>query len=170
MSLLTSEAWPVGLLNIFEHNRDNHSTFENRYRGPYDKLLNYCFGDGFTFYVGLHNPPVESRDSVDSDTLVLFVVFHKKSDSPVFFLEVKDDTWAQKAAFRLRADHQMRSRYGFMLSECPLPRLWGISVLGNSMWTYCGDKEAFSVDPKATPHPRASSRVLPPAYLDGEWE
>jgi hypothetical protein len=83
---------------------------------------------------------------------------------------VKDDTWAQKAAFRFRADHQMRSRYGFMLSECPLPRLWGISVLGTSMQTYCGDKEAFSVDPKATPHPRASSRVLPPAYLDGEWE
>ena len=61
----TDNAWPAGLLTIFEHGRAKHSTF-----GPYDKLLNYCFGSGFTFYVALQRPPAsDSRDTVD------FVVF-----------------------------------------------------------------------------------------------
>ena len=61
----TDNAWPAGLLTIFEHGRAKHSTF-----GPYDKLLDYCFGSGFTFYVALQRSPAsDSRDTVD------FVVF-----------------------------------------------------------------------------------------------
>lgn len=40
----TDNAWPAGLLTIFDHGRAKHSTFENRY---YDKLLNY-WGSPFT--------------------------------------------------------------------------------------------------------------------------
>ena len=167
MSFLAANAWPVGLLNIFEHDRANRLTFEDRYRGPYDKLLNYCFGNDFTFCVGLYPQPEESRED---DPLVIFVVFHTPSDSPVLFLEAKDDSWAQKAALRFRADCHMRDRYNFMLSECSLPRLWGISVLGTSMRAYCGDTKEFHVCPEYTQHPRDWSHVLPSACLKREWE
>src|SRR6266545_5133675 len=45
MPFSTDNSWPAGLLNIFEICRKVNSPLENRYYGPYDKLINYCFGD-----------------------------------------------------------------------------------------------------------------------------
>ena len=49
--------WPGGLLSIFEHARSKPAPFETSYYGPYDKLLNYCFGSDFNFYAAPQNPP-----------------------------------------------------------------------------------------------------------------
>ncbi|KAH7913344.1 hypothetical protein BJ138DRAFT_1059193 [Hygrophoropsis aurantiaca] len=167
MQFLTDYTWPVGLLTIFEHAHAKNTTFENRYFGPYDKLLNYCFGDSFTFYVAPQSPPRDDRqDAVDF--MVFFVVFDN-NDKPVMMVEVKDDDWAQKAELRHRADNLMRDRYALMLDECPTPRLWGLSLLGTSVRVYCGDKITYGVDPSAIPRPEPLKRVLPPTFLAEQW-
>jgi hypothetical protein len=121
MPFQTDNAWPAGLLTIFEHGRAKHSTFENCYYGPYDKLLNYCFGSDFTFYVAPQNPPAsDSHDTVD---FIVFLVVFNSDDEPVLIVEVKDDSWAQKAELRYRADKQMCDRYGLMLDDCPTPKV-----------------------------------------------
>lgn len=93
------------------------------------------------------------------------------NDKPVLLVEVKDDSWAQKAELRYRADKQMRERYALMLDECPLPRLWGLSLMGTSMRVYCGesgDTQSFDMTPPAIPRPEPSTRVLSPSFLAGE--
>jgi hypothetical protein len=142
--------------------------FENRYYGPYDKLLNYCFGDSFTFYVAPQNPPRD--DSRDAADFIVFLVVFDRNDKPVLIVEVKDDSWAQKAELRYRADVQMRSRYALMLDECPIPRLWGLSLLGTSMRVYCGDTQSYMVAPEAIPRPEPSTRILSPSFLADEWD
>ncbi len=169
MPFQQDNAWPAGLLTIFDHARAKHTTFENRYYGPYDKLLNYCFGDNFKFYIAPQSPPRDdSRDAVDF--IVFLVVFDVATDRPVLMAEVKDHSWAQKAELRYRADKQMRDKYALMLDECPLPRLWGLSLLGTSMRVYCGDTTSFDVTPPAIPRPEPSTRILSPNFLAGEWE
>jgi hypothetical protein len=59
-------------------------------------------------------------------------------DKPVLLVEVKDDSWIERAELRYRADDQMRSRYALMLEACPFPRLRGLSLLGTSARVYCG--------------------------------
>lgn len=76
---------------------------------------------------------------------------------PVLIVEVKDDSWAQKAELRYRADKQMRDRYGLMLDDCPTPRLWGLSVLGSG-------------NPSGYPSPKAFVARPLPIVLDGEWD
>ncbi|KAG8975423.1 hypothetical protein FRC05_005753 [Tulasnella sp. 425] len=166
MPFISADGWPVGLLTIFDHARAKRTSFESRYYGPYDKLLNYCFGDDFTFYVAPQNPPRDgSRDAVDF--IVFFVVFDS-DDKPVMVVEVKNDGWAEKAELRYRADSQMRDKYALMLDECPNLRLWGLSLLGTSVRVYCADKESYELQPPAIPHPDPS-RILLPTFLAGEW-
>ena len=81
----TDNIWPAGLLTIFEHKR-GASSLENRYYGPYDKLLNYCFGTGFAFYVAPQNP--QSDDSRETVHFVVVLVVFDKNDKPVLIVEV----------------------------------------------------------------------------------
>ena len=169
MPFESDNAWPTGLLAIFEHARAMKTTFERRYYGPYDKLLNYCFGDSFQFYIAPQNSTRDDSRDAAIDFIVSFIVFHR-SRKPVLMVEIKDDSWAQKAELRYRADKQMRERYALMLDECPLPRLWGLSLLGTSMRVYCGDTTSFEVDPPAIPRPEPATRVLFPTFLAGQWD
>ncbi|KAF8799606.1 hypothetical protein BYT27DRAFT_7201276 [Phlegmacium glaucopus] len=51
MPISTDTAWPAGLLTIFEICRQEPS-YENRFYGPYNKLLTYCFGpNSYTYFV-----------------------------------------------------------------------------------------------------------------------
>ncbi|KAF8522640.1 hypothetical protein BU17DRAFT_44635 [Hysterangium stoloniferum] len=166
MSFLTDNSWPAGLVTIFDHARAKH--VENRYYGPYDKLLNYCFGSNFTFYVAPQNPPTEkSRETVD---FIVFIVVFDQNDRPVLIVEVKDDSWLEKAEYRYRADQQLRDRYRFMLHDCPTPRLWGLSLLGTAMRIYCGHKDASSVAPATILSPEPVDRILPADFLAREWD
>ncbi|OCH90585.1 hypothetical protein OBBRIDRAFT_793139 [Obba rivulosa] len=99
MPFLSDNAWPAGLRTIFEHCGAEYSAFENRYYGPYDKLLNYCFGESFTYYVAPQSSRDDGGDAVDF--IVSFVVFGN-NDKPVL-VEAKGDAWAGKAELRHRA-------------------------------------------------------------------
>lgn len=164
MPFQSDDTWPAGLITIFNHARAKRTTFEHRYYGPYDKLLKYCFGESFTFYVAPQNPP---RDD-SCDAIDVFLVVFDSNDRPVLIAEVKDDSWIDKAELRYRADDQMRSRYALLLDECPLPRLWGLSLLGTSARVYCGDTTSFNVQPPAIVRSH-ESRILPKTFLAGEW-
>jgi hypothetical protein len=56
MPFFADKSWPASLVKVFESYRDKNKLLENRYYGPSDKLLNYCFGDSFTFFVRPQNP------------------------------------------------------------------------------------------------------------------
>ena len=71
------------------------------------------------FYVAPQN--AVTSDSCDTINFVVFLVLFNSDDKPVFIVEVKDDSWAQKAVLRYHADKQMRDWYSLMLDDCPTP-------------------------------------------------
>ena len=91
------------------------------------------------------------------------------NQQPVLIAEIKDDKWANKPHKRQRADAQMRQRYDQMLFNCPIPRLYELSLLGTSLRVYRGDKVTGEVTPDFFARPSAH-RVLPPDFLEGEWD
>ena len=167
MPFSTDSSWPAGLLKIFEICRKKTPTQESRYYGAYNRLLSYCFGDSFTFYVAPQHPPsdLQHRDAVDF--VVLLIVFDSDS-RPVLVAEIKDDGWAERAHTRLEADEQLRRRYDIMLHDCPIPHLWGLSLLGTSARVYCGQVVTGAVTPPRQARPR-DDYVLPPEFLAGQW-
>ncbi|KAF9490491.1 hypothetical protein BDN71DRAFT_1523203 [Pleurotus eryngii] len=136
MPFTTDAAWPAGLLKIFEICRHELQSLENRYYGPYNKLLTYCFQLCSLSLPGFPSkfPPRETVDSVVS--LIVFDIQRR----PALIAEIRDDAWATKADLRFKADNQMRQQYDSMLHDRPLPRLWGLSLLGTSLprllWRY----------------------------------
>lgn len=82
--------------------------------------------------------------------------------------EIKDDAWAHKADLRYSADEQIRRRYDAMLGDCPLPRLWGLSLLGTSLRVCCGTGFTETIEPDFVPRP-SPSRILPRGFLEGAW-
>lgn len=166
MPFSTDATWPAGLLKIFEICRNELQPLENRYYGPYNKLLTYCFGpDSFDFFVAPQSPPSEfsPRDTVD---FVVFLVVYDARRRPVLFAEIKDDAWASRADLRFKADDQMHQRYESMLFDSPIPRLWGLSLLGTSLRVYCGETASGDVTPAFSDRP---TRVLPRNFLEGAW-
>ena len=83
--------------------------------------------------------------------------------------DTKDDGWASIASARHKADEQLRRRYEVMLDTCPLPRLWGLSLLGTSARIYCGDVAARTITPRYQARPR-EDYILPLEFLKGEWD
>ena len=55
-----------------------------------------------------------------------------------------------------------------MLPNCPIPRLYGLSLLGTSLRVYCGDKVTGEVTPHFVGRPNVD-RILPPDFLGGQW-
>ena len=167
MPFSTDNSWPAGLLKIFELCRKEGQPYENRYYGPYTRLLAYCFGDSFTFFVGPQSAPSDlvPRETVD---FIVYVIVYDAAHRPVLMAEIKDDSWASNARNRLEADKQIRHRYKFMLHTCPLPCLWGLSLLGTSTHIYHGDVATGAITPPPQAHPHGD-RVPPPELLEGEW-
>ena len=136
MPFSTDTTWPAGLVTIFNVCRQELQPLENRYYGPYNKLLTYCFGpDSFEFFVAPQSPPSEfsPRDTVG---FIVFLIVFDAHRRPVLIAEIKDDAWTRKPDLRFKADDQMRQRYDFILADCPL---WGLSLLGTCHlrpWTH----------------------------------
>jgi hypothetical protein len=63
----------------------------------------------------------------------------------------------------------MRQRYDQMLPNCPIPHLYGLSLLGTSLRVYCGDKVTGKVTPHFIGRPNVD-RILPPDFLGGQWD
>ena len=82
--------------------------------------------------------------------------------------EIKDNGWASIANNRLQADEQLRRQYDAMPHTCPLPRLWGLSLLGTSARIYQGDVATGAITPPYQARPR-EDYVLPLEFLEGEW-
>ncbi|KAF8972306.1 hypothetical protein BDZ97DRAFT_1784118 [Flammula alnicola] len=83
MPFSVDTSWPQGLRQIFSICRQQSQPFENRYYGPYDKLLNYCFEtDSFRFFVAPQYPPSElsSRDALH---FVVFIMRSRMTDGLV---------------------------------------------------------------------------------------
>jgi hypothetical protein len=55
-----------------------------------------------------------------------------------------------------------------MLRDCPLPRLWGLSLLGTSLRVYCGDVVTGDVEPAFENRP-SPGRIFPRKFLEGAW-
>jgi hypothetical protein len=169
MSFSTDTAWPQGLRTIFDNCRQQHAEpFENQYYGPYIKLLSYCFGESFQFFVAPQNPlsDLAPRDTVDFG---VFLVVFDANHRPVLFAEINYDGWAHHASSRLEADDQIRLRYDEMLYDCPVPHLWGLSLLGTSLRIYCGTVATGAITPGFVPRPDPS-RLLPRDFLEGTWD
>ncbi|KAK0449377.1 hypothetical protein EV421DRAFT_1411445 [Armillaria borealis] len=169
MPFSTDTNWPQGLSKIFSICRQQNQPFEYRYYGPYDKLLNYCFEtDSFQFFVTPQHPPSELSAS-DAVSFIVFIVVFNEQRQPVLLAEIKDDGWAGKPDFHLAADKLVRRRYDSMMPECPLPRLWGLSLLSTSLRVYRGDIATGSLQPEYQAHPDLN-RILPLNFLEGEWD
>ncbi|KAF8835709.1 hypothetical protein BDN67DRAFT_403386 [Paxillus ammoniavirescens] len=121
----TDNSWPTGPLKIFESCRDLNKPLENPHYGPYDKLLNYCFGDSFTFFIAPQNPP---GYGAARGAALSFSVVRDEARHPFLIAEIKGDSWAKHAGRRLEAD-QLRRRCDVMLDARLLPCLWGLSLL-----------------------------------------
>ncbi|KAJ7645019.1 hypothetical protein B0H17DRAFT_1022901 [Mycena rosella] len=130
-------------------------TLEHRYYGPYDKLLNYCF-DGFDYFVAPQAPPRD--DTTETVDFVVYLVVMDQRRQPVFLIEVKDDPHLTAPSKRAAADQQMRARYDDLLYNCPLPLLYGLSIMGTNMHVYIGDRNHDSQSSRSRP-PRIASLI-----------
>ena len=157
-ALSTSDTnWPQGLLNIFNISRNQNTSLDSRYYGPYDRLFNYAVIEGsFTFFFTPQIAPDETsaRDAVD---FVVFMVVLNQEQKPVLFVEIKDDGWADKSNRRQRADTLMRHRYDQMLFDC-LP----------FVFTSIVEIRSGEITPDFVGRPHAN-RILPLNFLEGQW-
>ena len=81
--------------------------------------------------------------------------------------EIKDDGWANKVDLRFKANEQMRQWCNPTVGDCPLPRLWGLGLLGTSLRVYCNDVVTGEVEPAFETRP-STTRVLR-NFLEGAW-
>ncbi|KAF5312080.1 hypothetical protein D9619_002545 [Psilocybe cf. subviscida] len=169
MSFLTDTAWPAGLLKIFDICQQQPSPANQLY-GPYTKLFSYCFGNSFDFVVTPVDPPSELSSSDDAESTAALVVFRVDvQPRPVLLAEIKDGVWLTRADLRFKATEHMRQRYEAMVGECPLPRLWGLSLLGTSLRVYCSDVATGDIKPAIEGRP-SPGRALPSDFLEGAWD
>jgi hypothetical protein len=171
MPFSTDTNWPEDLLKIFNVCRGQNTLmmpFEARYYGPYDRLLNYAMvEDTFAFFLAPQTPPDDNSLCYTKDLVVFFVVFDQQQ-KPVLFAVIKDDGWATTPVMRQKADTLMRHVYDDMLDDCPIPRLYGLSLLGTSLCVYCCDKDTLMVTPRLVCRPDVN-RTLPCDFLGEQW-
>jgi hypothetical protein len=139
--------------------------FESRYYAPYNTLLDYALRDvPFTFPVAPLKAPPDDIFPYEEVPVYCLVVSNLEQ-KPVLFVDIKDDSWANEPYRRVLADFQIRKRYDQLMFNCPIPRLYGLSVLGTSLRVYCGDKATEQLTPDFVDRPN----VLPSNFLEGEW-
>ena len=169
MPFSTDANWPQGLLNIFDVARNQNTSIESRYYGSYDRLFNYAVIEGsFNFFLAPQTSLDETsaRDAVD---FVVFMVVLNQKQKPVLTAEIRDDRWANGPDKRQRADTQMRQRYDQMLLSCPIPRLYGLSLLGTSLRVCCGDKVTGKGYTSLCRPPQCGSYFATRLLGGGEW-
>jgi hypothetical protein len=164
---LTDTAWPNGLLTIFQNCCESRELLEYRYYGPFIKLLSYCFGEGYEFFVAPYISIYDLHNKI-VDLPLLLTVFDAKR-RPVLVMDIKDDKWAGSACRRIRADELMRLRLCDMHSDCPISRLWGLSLLGTSLRVYKVHCDATGdITPTFQARP-SQSHALSDDFLEFGW-
>ena len=134
MPFSTDTNWLPGLLNFFNISRNQKLPPESRYYGPYDRLFNYALIEGsFTFSLTPQIEPEEMSAPHDvADSVELFVILNQVQ-KPVLIVDIQDDSWVNKPYTRQRANIRMCRWYNEMLYDCPIPRLYGLSLFGTSL-------------------------------------
>jgi hypothetical protein len=126
----------------------------------------------FNFFLAPQTAPDE-LDPWDPVYLGLFMAVLNQEQKPVLIAEIMFDSWVNSPHYRQRADTQMRHWFDQMLQNCPLPRLYGLSLLGTSLRVYCADKATGLVTPQFVGHPdpvQILPRNLPSNFLEGQWD
>ncbi|KAF9477781.1 hypothetical protein BDN70DRAFT_880799 [Pholiota conissans] len=167
MPFSTDTSWPPGLLKMFEACRNKPEDY--CFYGPYDKLLNYCFGDNFNFYVLPQNSLENDRMmdfGLNNFAAFLFVVDRERR--PVLIAEIKDPKWETSANYRFEADKQLRHWISFWADYCVLPSLWGLSLLGTSVRVYSDDFATRYITPLYQRRP-CEDCLIPKEFLKDEW-
>lgn len=126
------------------------TTIENKYYGAYDKLLNGVFDTSATDYIvepqyalpeAFQAPGVPSVDFVVTYVVAL-------DEQPVFFLEIKPPGHINFVSTRIAADAQMRSRFASFYDVIPMPKLHGISVMGQRLAFYSMERATGHIVPE----------------------
>ncbi|KAJ7781838.1 hypothetical protein DFH07DRAFT_1055407 [Mycena maculata] len=164
MPFETDTKWPDRLVTIFTVSRRIPGSLEDCYSGPYDKMLNYCFGEGFDFFVAPQVPPAD-----ETRKTVIYLLVLDKNGLPVLIIEVRDDSHHRNPSKRDAADTRIRSRFDELLFTCPLPTLHGLSLLGTRMRVYTGNTASMELIPPNVERP-ATGRVLDPSFLANQWD
>lgn len=99
--------------------------------------------------------------------LVLYLIVFDARCHPVLIADIRDDGWVNRADLRCRADYQIRRRFDSIYQNCPLPRFWGLSLLGTSLRVY-GDADTRNIEPRFIDRP-SPSRALPRDFLGDGW-
>jgi hypothetical protein len=173
MPFSTDTKWPQGLLNIFEIYRDGKHS--RRDVGHYNGLSNYAIGGDFTFFVDSHPAyNVTLPDySIPWPFSTLLVVKTQERQS-VLFAEIIRDEWANDTYCRESAHAQMCRRLNQILPDCPIPRLYGLSLLRTSLCIYCADTVTRRITCHSIPDTHHTLHnpdvdILPSDYLQGHW-
>ncbi|KIJ34863.1 hypothetical protein M422DRAFT_34943 [Sphaerobolus stellatus SS14] len=155
--------WPVTLRTILKTSREENASLE----GLYTTLFNYsfCSGDNLSYFVAAEDKPEEDLNHAGCDFIVFLVDEKEESLKPVLVAEIEEDSWVSSANTRLKADQRMRNRFDRMLRQCPLPQMYGLSLLGTSLRIYRADVATGQVDPISKGDPDSLSDNL----LEGEW-
>jgi len=90
------------------------------------------------------------------DFVVTYVV--AMDEKPIFFLEIKPPGHVNDISCRIAADDQMRDRFRGLYDLTPLPRLHGISAMGQRLAFYSLDKSNGNVDPEYVE--RSRTRIM----------
>ena len=141
-------------------NRDG--LVNSRYHAPYNRLFHRCvIEDEFSLML-LAEASFDQLASFEPVDCGLFMVLINLEEEPFLFAEIKDDGWVDEPDKRWRADIQMRRRFDEMLDKCPLPRLYGLSLLGTSLRVYSCDKATRLMNPRVPKEDRT--------FLEGQWD
>lgn len=173
MSLLSGDTWPATFLTYFA-TLWPQAEARTGYNGLYNTMLFEIFANS-RYRVWPErpcreheNPEVGALDPNSMDYGMFFVIRDSSNEFlPVFVVHVKHDSWANTADLRSKADAQMRHRLNSLLQDCPIPRLWGLSLLGTTLRVYCGEVSSGKIEPPFEPFPEGG--VVPENYLEGQW-
>ncbi|KAF8915004.1 hypothetical protein CPB85DRAFT_1218200 [Mucidula mucida] len=163
--------WPDGVHSIFcTQHVDKYATANRRYSGPYTKLLTYCFGaNSFEFTIAPETPFLDvfgSDNCYQDPKFYVFIIVYDHLHHPVMIVNIQDYGWVDRASLRVDADKQIRLWLEIMISDCPLPRLLGLSFLATSL----RECDAESWDRKPEFIDDRTHRGLPGEFLEGAWD
>jgi|SRR5712672_2421024 len=74
-----------------------------------------------------------------------------------------------RADLHRRADDQLRQLFDATFAECPLPRLWGLSLLGTSLRVYAGHRDVRRYG-RCRATFQSHGRIHPRDFLEGGWK
>ena len=82
-----------------------------------------------------------------------FPLMTPDDDLPVLFVDIKDDALIHGADTYLKADDQMHLWFDATFADCPLHRLWGLSLFGTSRFLYPPHRMPFAAAKLASMQP-----------------